>query len=404
MIRILFLFLLVFSGIHTYGQDKVVVVIGSSTAEGFGASVPDSSWVRRLSNHYKSEGVLDTLYNRAKGGLNSYHGMPTSYTPPAGRPYPMPDSNITRAISLNPDVILITYVSNNFDTYSIAEIKASLFTIFDSATAAGKVAFVSTTQPRTGFSEAGRLQLRRLKDSIMKWFGNYAINFWNPIADSSDNTIALPYRYGSDDIHINNAGHRVLFEQVLAKDIFNVAILPVKLTGFTASFKQQRVHLQWKADSDDPHGVFHLQKSTDGENFQTIKKIKANKGHQTYTITDLAGRHRKVFYRLQIHEYDRIHYSSVVAVAIPSEGMAVANVFPVPARETLNVQLSGTRKGTGRLSIVNTAGSILKTVTCSFEDEQSSFTIPLLHLSKGSYYLRVEHSEDPPLSYAFQKY
>src|SRR5688500_5527360 len=190
MIRSLFAVVLVLTAIEVCSQDKVVAVIGSSTAEGFGASVRDSSWVRRLSNHYKREGVLDTIYNRAKGGLNSYHGMPTSYTPPAGRPYPMPDSNITRAISFNPDVILITYVSNNFDTYSIEEIKASLFTIFDSAIAAGKVAFVSTTQPRTGFSDAGRLQLRKLKDSIMKWFGNYAINFWNPIADSSNNTIA----------------------------------------------------------------------------------------------------------------------------------------------------------------------------------------------------------------------
>lgn len=404
MDRFIILLLLVFNCICTYGQNKVVAVIGSSTAAGFGASVPDSSWVRRLSNHYKTQGVLDTIYNRAKGGLNSYHGMPTSYTPPPGRPFPMPDSNITRAISFNPDVILITYVSNNFDTYSIEEIKATLFTIFDSATAAGKVAFVSTTQPRTGFSDAGRLQLRKLKDSIMKWFGNYAINFWNPIADSSNNTIAAAYRYATDDIHINDAGHRVLFEQVLAKNIFNVGILPVKLKEFTANFKQQRVHLQWKAESDDPHGVFHVQKSNDGENFLTIKKIKAGKGIQVYSTTDIAGNHKNVFYRLEIHEYDRVHYSPVLAVKIPSDGMAVASIFPVPARETLNVLLTGTRKGKGRLSIVNSAGSILKTVACFFDDEQSSFTIPLLHLSKGSYYLRVDHSEYPPLSYAFQKY
>src|SRR5688572_5827094 len=141
MLRMFITFLIVVACVPAVSQQKVVAVIGSSTAAGTGASIPDSSWVRRLSNHYKTLGVLDTIYNRAKGGLNSYHGMPTSYTPPAGRPYPMPDSNITRAISFNPDVILITYVSNNFDTYSIEEIKATLFTMFDSATAAGKVAF-----------------------------------------------------------------------------------------------------------------------------------------------------------------------------------------------------------------------------------------------------------------------
>ena len=404
MIRSLIAVVLVLTAMEVYSQNKVVAVIGSSTAEGFGASVRDSSWVRRLSNHYKSRGELDTIYNRAKGGLNSYHGMPTSYTPPPGRPYPMPDSNITRAISFNPDVILITYVSNNFDTYSIEEIKATLFTIFDSAIAAGKVAFVSTTQPRTGFSDAGRLQLRKLKDSIMKWFGNYAINFWNPIADSSNNTIAAQYRYASDDIHINDAGHRVLFEQVLAKNIFNVGILPVKLKDFNASFRQKHVHLQWQAESDDVFGVFHVQKSSDGENFHTIKKINAGSGRQLYATTDVPGKHTRIYYRLEIHEYDRVHYSPVVSVTIPSPRLAVENIFPVPAREKLHVMLTGTRKGNGRLSILNATGSIVQSMPCVFENEQSSFSISLLHLSKGSYYLRVEPSEDKAIAYAFQKY
>ena len=56
--------LLCFTG---FAQKQRLTILGSSTAEGLGASKKDSSWVGRLSNYYKkNQPVIDTLYNLAK--------------------------------------------------------------------------------------------------------------------------------------------------------------------------------------------------------------------------------------------------------------------------------------------------------------------------------------------------
>lgn len=220
-------------------QNRVLAILGSSTAAGAGPSSPDSSWARRLNHYYKLRGIIDTIYNHAVGGYNPYHAMPSHFVPPTGRPSPDLQNNITKAISRNPDIVIISFVSNNYDIYTIEEIKKTLFTLFDSVTKAKKIAFVTTTQPRTSFSDEGRWRLRMLKDSIIEWFGNYSINFWNPIADSSNNIILPAYNSG-DDIHLNDAGHRILFEQIVAKNIFNFALVPVKPERFNASLMKRK--------------------------------------------------------------------------------------------------------------------------------------------------------------------
>lgn len=225
MKRIIHLVLVAFACIPAEAQNKVLAVLGSSTAAGVGASVPDSSWVRRLNYHYKYQlNQMDTVHNRAKSGKDPYFSMPTSYVPPINRPLPNPDSNITRVLQFNPDVVIVSFVSNNYDIYSFEEIKYTLSTIRDSANVAGKVCFITTTQPRTGFPLAAREKLRDLKDSIIKWFGAFSINFFDPLVNPSDLTILPEYRYSRDQVHINDAGHRVLYEQVVAKDIFSAAL------------------------------------------------------------------------------------------------------------------------------------------------------------------------------------
>lgn len=225
MKRIFTLVLVTMACLPAEAQNKVLTVLGSSTAQGVGASVPDSSWVRRLNYHYKYElAVLDTVHNRAKSGKDPYFSMPSSYVPPINRPFPNPDSNITRVLQFNPDVVIVSFVSNNFDIYTFEEIRNTLTTIRDSANEAGKICFITTPQPRTSFGTTARVKLRDLKDSVIKWFGPYSINFFDPLVDPTDLSIRAEYRYSRDQVHINDAGHRVLYEQVLAKEIFSAAL------------------------------------------------------------------------------------------------------------------------------------------------------------------------------------
>lgn len=205
----------------SYAQMDRIAVQGSSTAYGFG--VPDdSSLAGRLKNYYQQLGRIDTLYKIAVSALTCYEGMPTGYAPPPGRPIPDSNYNITKVMTRNPrpTIVIVNYPSNGYDYMAIAEILDCLQTIRFTAESQGARCYITSTQPRDGFTSANRLKLRVIRDSIMARFGTYAIDFWTPVVNSSNNTIRPEYAYG-DGIHLNAAGHRILFEQVLAAGILD---------------------------------------------------------------------------------------------------------------------------------------------------------------------------------------
>lgn len=236
-------FLLIFIHINrSFSQNKRVVAIGSSTAAGTGASSIDSCWVSLLNNYYKCRlGIADSVYNLGVPGADNYRGMPTGYVPPPTRPLPDPDHNISKAGFLLKDlavatdgVVIVNYPTNRYNTYSIDEIMSSLQLIYDSAISDGNRCFITTTQPRTDgtFNTAElKRKLADIKDSIINRFGTaHTLNFWDGMFDPADTSILDKYSFG-DLIHFNNAGHRELFERVVAKNIFNLPVWYSKSTG-----------------------------------------------------------------------------------------------------------------------------------------------------------------------------
>ncbi|MFM9908869.1 MAG: hypothetical protein ACKVOW_05960 [Chitinophagaceae bacterium] len=222
-----------FSGLNA--QLKKLVVIGSSTAFGTGAQpANDSSWVRRINYHYKyQQSVVDTVYNLALGGYDPYHGLPSGYTPAQFYSLPDPARNITKANSLGPNVIIVSFVSNNFQVggLPIDSIMKALQLIKDSANREGRVCFITTSQPRTQFDIPSRERLKIIKDSILNRFGFYSINFYDSIVNPIDNSILTEYASPFDMVHLNNAGHNMLYRQVLGKDIFNTTINRTRMSG-----------------------------------------------------------------------------------------------------------------------------------------------------------------------------
>jgi hypothetical protein len=217
-----------------FAQPKKLVVMGSSTAFGTGAQPIDSSWVRRVNYYYKYQlGLVDTVYNIALGGYDPYNGLPSWYTPAPFYSLPDPQRNITKANSLSPDVIIVSFVSNNFQVGGLPtdSIMKALQIIKDSANKEGRVCFISSTQPRTQFDAASRERLRILKDSILNRFGFYAINLFDSLVNPVDNTIVPQYASPFDQIHLNNAGHFMVYKQVLAKNIFNITTTRTRKSG-----------------------------------------------------------------------------------------------------------------------------------------------------------------------------
>ena len=76
-------------------QSNRMVVLGSSTAEGAGASVSDSACGNLYRTNLQSVNAENSVINLAKGGYSSYRLMPDAFVPPSYRPAPDTARNIS---------------------------------------------------------------------------------------------------------------------------------------------------------------------------------------------------------------------------------------------------------------------------------------------------------------------
>ncbi|WP_157976140.1 GDSL-type esterase/lipase family protein [Lewinella sp. IMCC34191] len=191
-----------------------IVVIGSSTAEGTGASSQDSSWVGR----YRAYLADDTRYevvNLARGGYTTYHILPTGSEIPAGVGI-VPDlnRNVTEALTYDPFAIIVNMPSNDAARGFTPEAQLENFAaIANAAREEGTMIYIATTQPRN-FPETARVDDQiEVRDSILKIYGDMAIDFWTGIAD--ENGFIIDSLDSGDGVHLNDGGHRILYERVL---------------------------------------------------------------------------------------------------------------------------------------------------------------------------------------------
>lgn len=200
-----------------------IVVLGSSTAAGSGASTADSAWVNRYRNEITQNDTRYSVINLARGGYTTYHLLPDG-DPHADTVGITIDTtrNVTEALIYNPSAIIINLPSNDASNYfSVADQLVNFNIIVNEAKQQGIKVWVCTTQPKN-FSDSTRIQIQTdMRDSIFSIYGDYALDFWNGLADS--NAHILPQYNSGDGTHLNDAGHRLLFEKVLAKNITDSA-------------------------------------------------------------------------------------------------------------------------------------------------------------------------------------
>lgn len=196
----------------------LIVVLGSSTAAGSGASSSDSSWVGRYRHFVQSKDQNAYVVNLAVGGYNSYDIMPSDFTQPSNRPAPEPEHNITKALTYNPTAILINLPSNDAaSNYTITEQVFNMRTVTDLAASADVPVWVTTTQPRN-FTESQRANLIEMRDSILAIYGDHAINIFDTLATETG-TVRSELDSG-DGTHLNDAGHKIIADAFIEAEVW----------------------------------------------------------------------------------------------------------------------------------------------------------------------------------------
>jgi hypothetical protein len=163
--------------------------------------------------------------------------------------------------------------------------------------------------------------------------------------------------------------------------------LPVVLSGFAAVLNSDgSAGLSWKTEQEENSSRFEIERSADGAAWSTIGTVQA-KGNSSsvssYSYTDINTIQGTNYYRLKMIDLDgSAVYSDVKAV----QTVAASHIsfYPNPARDFVNVSLSGMSTATVR--IINQAGAVMQEKKVQ---GGGTATFSLQQLSTGLYILTV---------------
>ncbi len=194
-----------------------LVVLGSSTAAGTGASIPDSSWVNRCRQYLAGVANQSQVINLALGGYTTYHLLPSNAIIPEGRIQPDTLRNATAALKYKPDAVVINLPSNDTSKDYPVEEQLHNFNTLSSFFEDHQIpVWVCTTQPRNYDEEKRAIQLT-MKDSLLARYGDQCLDVWTPFA-TNESTIDPKFDSG-DGVHLNDDGHRLFMEIVITENI-----------------------------------------------------------------------------------------------------------------------------------------------------------------------------------------
>jgi lysophospholipase L1-like esterase len=198
------------SGPVVHSQPGLIVVLGSSTSAGTGPSDPGNAWVPRYRAYLRQRFPAFGLTNLAVGGFTTYHVQPSDFIPPAGRPAPVAGKNITAALALTPDAIIVNLPSND---------AAARVPIAEHVPL-----WVTTSQPRNFGEASQRALLTQASAGIERRFAPRVLDFWTPFADAAGRI--LPEHDSGDGTHLNDAAHARLVEIVVAAQLPEAVLRP----------------------------------------------------------------------------------------------------------------------------------------------------------------------------------
>ncbi|PSL45671.1 putative secreted protein (Por secretion system target) [Chitinophaga niastensis] len=301
-----------------------IVVIGSSTAAGMGAT-PNHGWVALYTQYLKGININYQVDNLAVGGYTTYDLCPTGFVPPPSRPLPDTNHNITRALLLHPDAIIINLPTNDVGRdYTLTEQQDNYKRMISAATAQGVQVWVTTTQPRNAYNAGQIAALKTMRDWTISYFGNKAIDFWTDLTEPND-SIRHIYSYG-DGIHLNDAGHQLLYTRVVSSNIRDVlcnagsSVNPFHLTSFAVNQVQNKLYLIWYTNNEKNTSRIIIEHSADSLSWNTVGTLTAAgnyTGSRFYSFIDTSIYLSAQYYRLNMVTTDSRHFFSTVIKGLP---------------------------------------------------------------------------------------
>jgi len=170
--------------------------------------------------------------------------------------------------------------------------------------------------------------------------------------------------------------------------------LPMELLNFEAVCgENKKTKLKWSAASQRNNDFFEIQRSADGENFESIGKIKgAGTSDKAidYSYTDELPVPGIIYYRIKQVDLDGTYkyFESIFAKDCFNKSSKIT-VYPNPANEELSVNYTALNDEPVNIEIIDMLGKILMDKQFISSAEENLFKIKVDNLNKGFYFLKI---------------
>lgn len=168
--------------------------------------------------------------------------------------------------------------------------------------------------------------------------------------------------------------------------VFDASALPVDLMYFNASLKGSYAELIWATAMEENNSHFEIERSLDGQHFEMLAEEPGNGNSMNiikYTYEDMTipTQDDPIYYRLKQVDFDgAFEYSPIVYVQSGEEAMA--NVYPNPAVDFINISKNGYRFN---VTVLDRSGTVIELR----ENEIDNVQIPVSDYPNGFYIVQI---------------
>ncbi len=181
--------------------------------------------------------------------------------------------------------------------------------------------------------------------------------------------------------------------------------LPIKFLPLTITKENTTAVLHWATVTEQNNDHFEVQRSANGSSFTSINKVIA-KGNSTekvdYGFTDNSPLAGLSYYRIkQVDKSGKTAYSNVVSVNFTAKDNAL-KLYPNPAKAIVTLSFNAKEQGVLLATVVNTKGTVEKTITINAVTGQNSHPVSVDGLAAGNYTIIVRNNTQS-ISSRFEK-
>jgi len=165
--------------------------------------------------------------------------------------------------------------------------------------------------------------------------------------------------------------------------------LPIQLTSFTSVCQNYTALLQWSTATESNNDYFTIDKTQDGNNYQTIAIVKGAGTSVTphnYSAVDESPYSGTAYYRISQTDFDGKTTGLNTSVYVPCENENQINAFAV--NTSITAEINATESGPYTLVLYNTLGQAVYTKTINASLGLNAYTL-LPNTGNGLYVLRI---------------